>query len=1328
MSVKFLTDSEIERENSKVQAIEVVDVGDRILPYNELSPDGFEHLLYAIYKKVPNSFHDRTTLMVTGADKGRDVWLTKNEKPVGLIQCKRERPGFDAIKALREVIKFLLFAHLEPKLLPYPKQFKYTLALSSDPASTTVDFFTNPADWLQRNSDKIEPCIKKVINAYTSFSGIELSDVSDKIKHYLADLKYELVRPVDLNEMLNELPTVTNRFFRSSRSVDTEAVSRVLIQQLSAQFLPALQSTKSDVAIARISALSSIENVPLPKALASRKLLVDSIVDSLKCTGVAWVYGVAGVGKTVAAKMAAKEINGNWFSLNLRGLTPAESCNLLSSALVSIAQYNPTGLLVDDLTIDFEPIVIDAMVNIYNACVSSNTCLIFTSSKRVDSDFLQYVDLSNAIEEKVEDFSEDDLSEILAVYGVDKAYWTKYIYLISGGGHPQLVTATIQSMCSNDWDLEEFSTLKSLLEGNEAIENVRKKTRARLLKDLPYPVRKLIERLSIFSGRFKHQLVLDLAKLPPEIEDAGLLFEQIVGSWIDQHDVDYFSLSPLLTNFAKATLTTQDQKDVHYQIASSLIDGKKSLDPIDINSAFISALISSNDHVLLSISIAIISTELDELERVAPHLNALSFMRTEVPLYKDNLYINQMLRAAQLLVLGSQDKKAKEFQEAFTQFKKECDYLQEESGTSFLLKIAVYSKLLLAPNNFGYLSNLGNILKEMDYLYHNKEALLPKGVSPSEVSLDFDGVPAIGFMLINQAGSIKYIDDLLPFFELIDSLSEAFRNSLFVALEQKDFGADMLLSNAWLCEENAGTIDCKNHTQVFEQLEAICNKWGNQDLAVCCRKFAIIIWDETGDKSDLALELISNGFDKYGIDNPVLIRSKAKIFYRAKNYSGSLELSKQLLDADVKLTAIEKANLCRDTAISAEELCQFDLATKYFLLGSKSARECSLESMNVMRVGLLADASLSAWRAGDKEQCLKCLSKVLQELEAIDPKESLNASHCHATARHILLWIQQEATGKIQCTADGEEIKVYPGIVSNPSPNKEIVNHKLAPLNMAWYSLASLENYLLLDVGITSSLNLFLGNVAIVEGEFILASSKIEKAIYHSDLSSFISAFDQLCKALTHGQMKETAYDAINEFSHIDNFDTISVDSNNYVQLAERFILEFSTVCILHSKLGVLDQLLEIIEIESKISIRDSFHKLLAGRSSDVTDLMLYFAQYLGSQRNESTSHFLISPQEVFQQAFMSMWVFRECSNSQSQSQLVFEWLRIRWMTIWEQQKALLRNPNYYFSHINKALNTRDDSWTKNTLNLLTAILPTLGVSDEIEVKKRLDEMLGRTS
>ncbi|EJM7847069.1 hypothetical protein NOZ45_002155 [Vibrio parahaemolyticus] len=1328
MSVKFLNDSEIEFEQSKVQAIEVVDIGDKILPYNELSPDGFEHLLYAIYKKLPNSFHDQTTLMITGADKGRDVWLTKNEKPVGLVQCKRERQGFDVIKALKEVIKFLLFAHLEPKLLPAPKQFKYTLALSSEPASTTVDFFTTPADWLLSNSDRIEPCIEKVINAYASFSSIKLSDVSDKIKCYLTDLKYELIRPVDLNELLNELPTVSNRFFHTSRNVDAEAISRVLIQQLSAQLLPALQSTKPDIAIARTSTLSSIENVPLPKALASRKLLVDSIVDSLKCTGIAWVYGIAGVGKTVAAKMAAKELNGNWFALNLRGLTPEETCNVLSSTLVSLAQYNPTGVLVDDLTIDFEPIVLDTLVNLHSTCVNSNTCLIFTSSKRVDSDFQLYADLPNSVEIKVEDFSEDDLSEILTTYGVDEAYWAKYIYLISGGGHPQLVAATIQSMCNNNWDIEELRTLRSLLVGNEAIENVRKKTRARLLKDLPYTVRKLIERLSVYSGRFKHQLVLDLAKLPPEIEESGLLFEQIVGSWIDQHDADYFSLSPLLTNYAKATLTDQEQKDVHYQIASSLIDNKKSLDPIDTNSAFISALVSRNENVLLIISIAILSTDIEGLEKIAPYLSAISLMRPEAPLYKDNLYINQMLRAAQLLILGSQYDKDKEFQEALTQFKKECDDTQEDSGTSFLLRIAVYSKLLLAPNQFSYFSSLSYIFKEVDYLYHNKEKLLPKDGNPSEVSLDFDGIPAIGFMVINQASKIRSIDDLLPFFELIDSFSEAFRDSLFVALEQRDFGADMLLSNAWLSEENAGTIDCIRHTQVFEKLEEICRKWGNEDLAVCCRKLAIIIWDETGDKSDLALELISDGFKIYGMANPVLIRAKAKILYRAKDYSESLELSKQLLDADVKLTEIEKTNLYRDAAICAEEGYQFDLATKYFLLGSQSASKNPLASMNVIRVGLLADASLSAWRAGDKEQCLKCLSKVLQELETIDPNESLNACHCHAMARHILLWIQQEAEGKIQCTVDGEEVKVYPGIVSNPCPSKEIANHKLAPLNMAWYSLASLENYLLLDIGIASKLSSALRNRVIIEGELLLSSSKIDKAIFQSDVFSFISAFKHLCKALSYVQIKKNAYEVTNNFCYIDDFDTISVDFNNYDQLVERFILEFSAVCVLNNKLSVLDELFERIRLESKIPIRGSFHKLLTGGNAEITDLTLHFAKYIGSQRDESITHLPISPQEVFQKAFMSIWIFLEFSNSHSQSRVVFEWLRHSWITVWECQRALLHNPNYHFPHINKALTPKDSSWAKNTLNLLTVILPTLGVSDEIDVKKRLDEMLDKTS
>lgn len=72
-----------------------------------------------------------------------------------------------------------------------------------------------------------------------------------------------------------------------------------------------------------------------------------------------------------------------------------------------------------------------------------------------------------------------------------------------------------------------------------------------------------------------------------------------------------------------------------------------------------------------------------------------------------------------------------------------------------------------------------------------------------------------------------------------------------------------------------------------------------------------------------------------------------------------------------------------------------------------------------MRIGLRADAALAAWHDGDRPTCLVDLVDILAELEELDPKNSLRASHCHAVTRHILLWLDQESSGEDRIIADG---------------------------------------------------------------------------------------------------------------------------------------------------------------------------------------------------------------------------------------------------------------------------------------------------------------------
>jgi hypothetical protein len=213
---RILTSEEIDDAFSQVSIVDNGKSGPDRASYGSLSSDDFELLIYALYRHRQGSEaeYDSARLMISGADQARDVWLTKDELPVGLIQCKRVKQGFPAPDAVREVIKFLLFTELEPGLLPEPTKFCFTLAVSADPAGTTTALFQAPKAWLTTNDARIGNYVQVVQAKYSAFKGLDPSAVLPRIKARLIGLRYRLLRPVDLDALLDDAPTVRRRFFK----------------------------------------------------------------------------------------------------------------------------------------------------------------------------------------------------------------------------------------------------------------------------------------------------------------------------------------------------------------------------------------------------------------------------------------------------------------------------------------------------------------------------------------------------------------------------------------------------------------------------------------------------------------------------------------------------------------------------------------------------------------------------------------------------------------------------------------------------------------------------------------------------------------------------------------------------------------------------------------------------------------------------------------------------------------------------------------------------------------------------------------------------------
>ncbi|KGJ90124.1 hypothetical protein [Colwellia psychrerythraea] len=1173
------------------------------------------------------------------------------------------------------------------------------------------------------DNDSSEAFLTSIVKSVSedNFVGVNCTCISLFNKYLIPELNL-----IDYKHHGSEKSTSSqSKLIDSATQIDVEELTRSISQNLISQFMPSSLGN-SNIAVSHTSPLSSIESVPLPRAIASRNKLIDSTVYSLKNNNTAWLYGAAGVGKTVAAKMAAKHLGGRWIGANLRGLNSQEVCQILASSLLNLNNQEVTGILIDDLECVFTPTVTEKLLSLHHFCKKINVFILFTSSKVSDEDYLYSADLPQEVEQKVDDFSEVDIKEILSALGVTEDYWARYIYMSSGGGHPQLVIAMIQSMKKSKWSIEEFRTLNSLLQRNETVEKVKKKTRERLLHELPASARKIVERVSLITGRFDRNLVLDLALLSPKIADAGITFDSLVGSWIDQHEIDRFSLSPLLSNFAAATLTKQQRKPIQCEIADSILRTKV-IDPITMNTAFIAAFAGENTGALALLCYPILTTELSELQIIAPHLIMFTFLNTDNSIYAHDSNVNIMLRGAQLILLTCFEDKKGSYLETFNRFEIEADNSDtQETGSSVLVRIMIYSKLLLSQPKFGNLPNWNSIVTKLNTLFENKAELLPISIPHKEIPTKVDGISAVSFLIINQINQIDTIGALIPLFEFINNCEEKIKNELFSTIEQLDLGLDIIVRGAWLSEFNKGTINCEKHTVIFSELETIANNWGNNDLAEICVKFSAVIWDETGGRSDKAIELIDIGLAKYGCTSFCLLRAKALVLYREKNYKESLILSKKVLAGKVEFKGAEKAYFYREAAICAENESDFSLASEYFLLGSASINVLELPEMLPMKIGLQADSALACWHDGDKKESIQRLADVLDELKKIDPKSSLNAAHCHVFVHHILLWLEQESKQQTILLAGGQDTQIYSGIVSNPEPNKDISKQKIAPLDFAQYILASIESYCVLDVGISSKLTKNLTNGPLVEGESHFTFSKLDIAIIKSNEKLLISALKSFVAYLIYasGQVGTQKNSTDIAFTYQTLSEATVEDFDHYSSVVEHYILSFVISCALQNKWEEVDKLIECISIDPEVAIRADLTGILKGSNVNTTDVIAYNTKLIMGFRhhqNQSPINLIIG---IFSLTLTAIQIGIDIKQSNLISRLAFESLKVKWLAFWGQQRYLLKYHEHHFVNINKALSVKGYSWPENVLCLMKAILPTLDVGDELDVNRTLDELL----
>lgn len=203
-----IPEEQIEKELSGKYKPLTIESGITIYPFSDLSDREFELLSYLLIKdKIEtNSFNNHTdiALMQGVAERGRDCVLYKNGEVSGLIQCKKYNGRLTKPQFLKELIKFSLFAILDPTILPNRGDFEYLLFVSfdlSEPASILIKSYKlKIAEEISTKA--FSRYIEDVISEYESFGPftsnppvLEVNDILKKlsIRYYSStDLSMEL--------------------------------------------------------------------------------------------------------------------------------------------------------------------------------------------------------------------------------------------------------------------------------------------------------------------------------------------------------------------------------------------------------------------------------------------------------------------------------------------------------------------------------------------------------------------------------------------------------------------------------------------------------------------------------------------------------------------------------------------------------------------------------------------------------------------------------------------------------------------------------------------------------------------------------------------------------------------------------------------------------------------------------------------------------------------------------------------------------------------------------------------------------------------------------
>lgn len=208
------------------------------LPFNSLDDRSFEILNYRIFQeKIKMKFSeitkkfDHVDLMQGVGEQGRDCILMKDQRNVGVIQCKRVASNITKPSFVQELLKFLIHSIIDSSLIDDINSFTYYISVSTGLAGTTKKLIRE-FNLLILQEEELEQWTNSVLKKYVAFKNLTFSGIEKQLKAYLSKIRIERILPEDLQADLNSIPQVERQFFKTKTVIDSSEIREILTEFL----------------------------------------------------------------------------------------------------------------------------------------------------------------------------------------------------------------------------------------------------------------------------------------------------------------------------------------------------------------------------------------------------------------------------------------------------------------------------------------------------------------------------------------------------------------------------------------------------------------------------------------------------------------------------------------------------------------------------------------------------------------------------------------------------------------------------------------------------------------------------------------------------------------------------------------------------------------------------------------------------------------------------------------------------------------------------------------------------------------------------------------